>query len=259
MLPYAPQYGPYFHVQLLTRRALKHCKMIQKRKSRGVLHIPLEASLPPKQPEVGPVQVINFAWFWGYWVIGDRRIPIVKSRQRPLDEELLNNSRIIMPIRFALYLRGILWPWQYDFVERRELVSRAEELKQQYGQSLVVQALFEDIFSILFALERRVLYDPACLELLHHREWTSPYQERHVKRQGKLYMFEKALRRYNKRIQTGTFVSRIGYAISEGGEPRDWDEVMIDYEEYGGENYDHDGFEVEEEEEEEPLGRRHSW
>ncbi|KAI1452989.1 hypothetical protein F4805DRAFT_462193 [Annulohypoxylon moriforme] len=219
--------------------------MIQRTKSRGVLHIPLKARLPLEQPEVAsPSQIADLAWLWGYWVVGRKRSPIVKSRQRPPDENLLKSSRIQMPLRFAAYSKGIPGRWQYDFTERWGLATRADELKQQYGQSLVVQVLFKDIFSVLFAVERRVLYDPVCLELLDDREWTSPYFEP----TGKLNLFEKALRKYNKRIQTGGFNSGLERALSKGAEPRDWNGVLGNDD--NEDVYDDDG---------EPLRRPRSW
>lgn len=118
----------------------------------------------------------------------------------------------------------MLRSWHYEFVERWKIPSRAVELKQQHEKGLVIQVLFKDIFSVLFSLDRRFLYDPACLELLDWREWTSPWHEQHNNGARKLYMFEKAIRKYNWRIKTKGLSNGLGYTVSEGAKPNDDDD-----------------------------------
>ncbi|KAI8958826.1 hypothetical protein F5Y11DRAFT_27153 [Daldinia sp. FL1419] len=93
------------------------------------------------------------------------------------DMRILHDSIMIMPLRYAEYSEGKLGRWKYVFVERRRLYAQSIWVKRVLGRRYAVQVLFSDIVSLLWFLERRALYDPACLECLYPREWTDIYRE----------------------------------------------------------------------------------
>lgn len=65
-----------------------------------------------------------------------------------------------------------------------------------------------DIFSLLWHLDRRVLYDPACLECLYPREWTYISSETTIFRPTS---FETACAAYKKRTLNGYLDDSFAY------------------------------------------------
>ncbi|XXG95341.1 hypothetical protein Hte_001602 [Hypoxylon texense] len=128
-LPYVPQFGSHFGLDLITKEIVKLCEAIAREHCSTVLHVPITRQLPHKttpQPQDSQIASTGVPIVWGYYVVeGETEaVPIVKSRRRPPDEWALNDVKIIMPIRFAKYSKGKLGPWKYRFEERRQLVEK---------------------------------------------------------------------------------------------------------------------------------------
>lgn len=133
-LPYVPQFGSHFGLDLITKEIVKLCEALAREHCSTVLHVPITRQLPHKtapQPQVvappdSHIASTGISVVWGYYVVeGETEaVPIVKSRRRPQDEWALNDIKISMPIRFAKYSEGKLGPWKYRFEERRQLVEK---------------------------------------------------------------------------------------------------------------------------------------
>ncbi|KAI0376060.1 hypothetical protein F5Y04DRAFT_286295 [Hypomontagnella monticulosa] len=198
-LPHVPQFGSHFGIRLLTKKHIKLCEDIAIEKTGAVLHIPIRMPWPPLAPEPPGMPLLSpqtpaLPFLWGYWVLGDKKAPIIKPKSRPPDEGCLGDQALIMPFRYANYSHGQLGPWQYEFTERGNLAKY---------------------------LERRFIYDPASLECLYPREWTDPIAERHDANAASLPRFEDALINYHKRTSNGdlddSFIDELyGMSIDHG-------------------------------------------
>lgn len=74
-----------------------------------------------------------------------------------------------------------------------------------------MQVLFKDIFTLLWYIDRGVLYDPACLDCLYPREWIVPGYEKHSQNVLGLPKFEAAMIQYHKRTSNGDLYDSFGY------------------------------------------------
>lgn len=128
---------------------------------------------------------------------------MVKPAHRPMDEWRLEQKDILLPLRFAEYADGSLGPWQYRFVKRCDVADWGSRVKKN-GSFFATQILYKDIFSLLWYLERRALYDAKCLECLYPREWTDPMYEQHAGFSAtRMPAFDQALANYTTRVSRG--------------------------------------------------------
>ncbi|KAI2617860.1 hypothetical protein GGR54DRAFT_640944 [Hypoxylon sp. NC1633] len=172
-LPIVPQFGPYLGLNLITKSIMKVSEMVAEDYAGTIIEVPIRQWWP----------------LWGYWVVGNHQyVPIVKPNTRPTDEGLLQDKTMKMPLRYAEYSSGNLGPWK---------------LKQDIGGNIAVQVLFRDIFTILWYLDRRVLYDPLCLDCLYPREWTDLWLEMSGHKSVALPDFQDAVKVYTRRTANG--------------------------------------------------------
>ncbi|KAI0844225.1 hypothetical protein F5Y00DRAFT_249178 [Daldinia vernicosa] len=68
-----------------------------------------------------------------------------------------------------------------------------------------------DIFSLLWRLERRALYDPRCLECLYHREWTFIDPKDQAMTTYEPIGFATACAAYKKRTRNGDLHDSFAY------------------------------------------------
>lgn len=124
-LPYVPQFGSHFGLNLMTKQMVKVCEALAVGHCNAVLHVPITRQWPHEEVASPGSRLLltENPILWGYYVVGEEAevVPIVKSRRRPRDEWALDDLTILMPIRFAKYSEGKLGPWTYRFVQRREL------------------------------------------------------------------------------------------------------------------------------------------
>ncbi|KAI1775969.1 hypothetical protein F4818DRAFT_441244 [Hypoxylon cercidicola] len=185
-LPYVPQFGSHFGLDLITKEIVKVCEVLAREQCNTVLHIPITRQWPYKaapQPQVvapsnSQVPLTGVPVLWGYYAVKGKAetVPIVKSKRRPQDEWLLN-----------------------------------DELKEEFGKDTAVQVLFKDIFTLLWYIDRGALYDSACLNCLYPREWVVPGYERHNRNVLGLPKFEAAMIQYHKRTSNGDLDDSFGY------------------------------------------------
>lgn len=132
-LPHVPQFGNHFGVKLVTKRHIKLCEALAMEACGAVLQIPIQRALPllppealpealPEAPPLAP-QMSSVPFLWGYWVLDDKKTPVIKPKSRPRDEWILGNHNLVMPIRCAEYSNGKLGPWHYSFAQRHNLAN----------------------------------------------------------------------------------------------------------------------------------------
>ncbi|KAI0173047.1 hypothetical protein GGR52DRAFT_571550 [Hypoxylon sp. FL1284] len=160
-LPHVPQFGSHFGLNLITKQDVDRSEQLFRKHYGRVLHIPIMSHWP-RSREVTPAgsQEVVLSGsravapiLWGYYVIeGEAEtVPIVRPRLVPSDESLLDSIGIEMP--------------------RRWLPRRREELIQELGINTAVQVLSDDIFALLWYVNRPALDDPDSLNCLYPREW----------------------------------------------------------------------------------------